>query len=274
MKSKEQLKERFVNLAVRFDLDSERAERVFDELVKRYEEPHRHYHNLDHICAVLELFDTVQQRIPQVVIDAELYRIEMAIWYHDAVYQPGKKDNEEKSAELIKYLGLDPCNEARIRLLILGTKHENPFPYPGDESAKLLADLDMAILGVDWSEYKTYSENIRKEFCAVSDCVYAVGRTIFLRSLVAPGYDSVFLTNTIGPLYEHAAKKNIHAELLLLKPDLPQFEVITVQQVSEISRQVIHATSEREAVEYSKNNDARNIHAIDIGTPNISAKRI
>ena len=69
------------------------SEPVFDQLQTHYTEPHRAYHNLDHIADCLAQFDRAKHlaRFP-----AEL---ELAIWLHDIIYDTHASDNEEKSAQ-------------------------------------------------------------------------------------------------------------------------------------------------------------------------------
>ena len=62
------------------------------ELLDRWQEPHRHYHTIDHLAAVLSIVDAQADEAddPQAV--------RLAAWFHDAVYDPRRTDNEELSA--------------------------------------------------------------------------------------------------------------------------------------------------------------------------------
>src|SRR5207249_3206443 len=91
--------------------------------------------------------------------------IEMAIWYHDAVYDSRAKDNEEQSADLAekagKTAGVSSGFLARVRELILATKHVMP---PEDADAALLVDVDLSILGQSGDRFDQYEEQIRREY--------------------------------------------------------------------------------------------------------------
>src|SRR5687768_4797278 len=73
---------------------------VFSELEKRYEEPHRHYHTVEHILECLSWFDHARE------LAAHPAELEAALWFHDAVYDPLSCDNEGQSAELARRAAL------------------------------------------------------------------------------------------------------------------------------------------------------------------------
>ena len=63
------------------------------ELEAAYEEPQRHYHTLEHLGECLALFERHRTHAER---PAE---VELALWFHDAVYAIGRADNEARSAE-------------------------------------------------------------------------------------------------------------------------------------------------------------------------------
>src|SRR5437660_7778156 len=69
---------------------------VCQELVSFYSEPHRHYHNQGHISECLDEFDASRY------LARRPLAVELAIWFHDAIYETRAADNEEKSADLAK----------------------------------------------------------------------------------------------------------------------------------------------------------------------------
>ncbi len=94
----------------RVGVDPARAAPHLDALVAAYGEPHRAYHGLAHVAHVFAELDGVPLSDPAV---------EWATWYHDAVYRPGRRDNEARSAALargaLEALGLAPPRTARRR---------------------------------------------------------------------------------------------------------------------------------------------------------------
>ncbi len=74
--------------------DEATVARVYTDLVSRYADPQRAYHTLDHITDCLRHFDAVRH------LAAWPAAVELAIWFHDAIYDPQRGDNETRSAEL------------------------------------------------------------------------------------------------------------------------------------------------------------------------------
>src|SRR5436190_1915647 len=113
---------------------------AFTALSLRYAERHRAYHTLSHIEECLRLFDELKALASQPDV------MEWAIWFHDVVYDPKAKDNEERSAEIGRELalnaGLSPEFAHRAVELVMATKHHNPVDDP---DAELLVDIDLAI---------------------------------------------------------------------------------------------------------------------------------
>ena len=116
-------------------------------LVARYSERHRAYHTLAHVLACLELARIVRPNLTQSGL------VELALWYHDAVYRPRRSDNEEAIAQLAtQELALLPAaSVAEVERLILATKHHST---PTDTDAKFLVDIDLAILGAPSPQFE------------------------------------------------------------------------------------------------------------------------
>lgn len=149
-------------------------EAVAAELIARWSEPHRHYHNLTHLAAVLD----------HVEVDPWAA---LAAWGHDAVYDPRSPANEERSALLMASLlarcGL-PAGEV-MRLIRLTAGH---YVDPGDSRGRLLAEADLAILSAPWAAYQSYVDGVRAEYAHVPDDLWRVGRAAVLEGLL-PGLD-------------------------------------------------------------------------------------
>ena len=177
-------------------------EAVGAELVARWSEPHRHYHNLDHLRACLEEIDDPVTRL--------------AVWGHDAIYDPRSPANEERSALLLTNL-LHRCQvppeviaeSARLVRMTNGHAVE-----PGDERGKLLADADLNVLARPWPDYLSYVDAVRREYAHVSDELWLAGRAAILRVLL--GLPAMF---HLHPEREEPARANINRELRQLHHD-------------------------------------------------------
>jgi predicted metal-dependent HD superfamily phosphohydrolase len=194
----ERLEKRWVEF---FGLVNESAivKEAFNDLVSRYSERHRHYHRLEHVNACLELLDEISDSI------ANLFNIEAAIWFHDVIYDPEKKDNEEKSAKYAKaFLESIGLNSLEIEHLILLTKHPSS-PVTSDE--KYLIDIDLSILGANEELYDSYELWIREEYAPIPNFLYRKGRKEVLNSFVK--LDSIYQTEYFYKKYEIQARQNI-----------------------------------------------------------------
>ncbi len=186
--------------------------RIYKDLSRRYARKNRHYHNLGHIAALFAFLDENRDLFD------EPQSVALAIWYHDAVYFPLKKDNEEKSAGLAKkqmsLLGFPPVFTARVAELVLATKHHLSPEHDGDTDKILLLDMDIAVLGSPSVEYAAYSQAIRKEYAIFPDRLYKPGRRKVLETfLEAP---QIYRTQLFQERFESQARKNLQYELYLL----------------------------------------------------------
>jgi predicted metal-dependent HD superfamily phosphohydrolase len=157
-------------------------EQAFADLDRRYREPGRHYHTWAHVASCLR---ELRRAGPG---PAQAQALELALWFHDAVYRPGRGDNEQASAELAlrwaSALGLAPALGQRAAGLILATRHE-PSGAPGpDPTVALLLDIDLAVLGAPWSRYLRYERGIAREYTAMPPEAFREGRARLLRGFL------------------------------------------------------------------------------------------
>jgi predicted metal-dependent HD superfamily phosphohydrolase len=135
----------------------------YQHLVAMYAEPHRHYHNLHHIADCLGEFDRVRH------LAREPLAVELAIWFHDAVYDPRAGNNEEQSADLAQaWLGEAHAGSAlrdAVSRLVLATKKHDASLHV---DAALLVDVDLSILGQPPDRFWHYEEQIRAEYAWVT----------------------------------------------------------------------------------------------------------
>jgi len=150
-----------------------------DELLTRYAEPQRKYHTRQHLEECLALFEEVIALAPH---PAE---VEMALWFHDAVYDVKGSGNEERSADwahrALIDAGVDPASADRVRQLVLVTKHDG---VPSSPDEQVLVDIDLAILGAERQRFDEYERQIREEYAFVPGFLFHRKRKQILRTFL------------------------------------------------------------------------------------------
>jgi len=183
---------------------------AYQELVSLYSQPHRHYHNLNHISECLNEFDSALYLAKQPLA------VELAIWFHDAVYDTHATDNEEQSAELAK-TRIGPMKEdanllASAWALVLATKTHDPSYHP---DAPLLVDIDLSILGKSQEQFWQYENQIRREYDWVPQGTFAAKRAEILERFLAR--ERIYSTQLFFEKYEKQARANIQASIRQLR---------------------------------------------------------
>jgi predicted metal-dependent HD superfamily phosphohydrolase len=195
------------NLARGYGADQTEIEKWFNHLTDLYSARGRAYHNLSHIRSLLSLSDPLSKKIQN--YDA----VRFAIWFHDAVYNTRRKDNEDLSAELafecLTSLKVPSRTVELVRDMILATKdHRRHDP---DDDLNIFLDLDLSILGSGDKIYQSYSKAIRKEYWWVPSPVYRRGRRQVLENFLTR--DSIYFTDEMAQKYERQARLNIKREI-------------------------------------------------------------
>jgi len=194
---------RFCRLWTRCGGDDAGAAAVFAELAARYAEPHRRYHNGRHIDDCLARLDAAADAVA--IDDADA--VEMALWFHDVVYELGAADNEALSAKWFAAQAegvLPAAFIGRVADYINRTTHRAPPEAPG---AKWVVDADLGGLGQDDESFRRDGANIRREFAHLSDDDFARGQAAFLRTLVAREF--IFCTDFFRTEFEARARRHI-----------------------------------------------------------------
>ena len=181
--------------------------RTFDNLCASYSEPHRRYHTLAHLTS---LFDCLEAHGEEI---GDPSRVAFACWYHDAIYDPRRSDNEAKSAERamkeLDALGADNALRSHVVQLILSTK--NHMAGGRDYDDDIFLDADFAILGAPADQYRQYVADVRAEYTHVDDAGWITGRGAFLKKLAAS--PRIFRTGIFEGEYAEQARANITWEL-------------------------------------------------------------
>lgn len=152
---------------------------TFLKLQAAYAEKHRAYHTTRHIDECLALLDEFRP------LGAHPAEVECALWFHDAIYEPMSSSNEERSAamasEFCRGVGVAPDVIARIRSHIMATRH---VALAADDDARLVVDIDLAILGSEPARYAEFERDVRKEYKWVPGVIYRKKRAEILQSFL------------------------------------------------------------------------------------------
>ena len=186
------------------------SDAIFRKVEQAYASPGRRYHSFQHIRACLELARQIPFDRPE--------RALLALLLHDAVYVPGRRDNEELSAQfagsmLASESRLDPVDIAAVQRMIRLTGDHALDGSGLSDDEKRVIDIDMSVLGGSWQGYLAYCGGVFGEFCpAVADeAQFRAGRRAFLeRQLARP---RIFLLPEFRATFEEAARANIRREL-------------------------------------------------------------
>ena len=177
-----------------------------EELVAAYTTPGRHYHNLAHIedcLAALAQVDGVSPREREILSEA--------IWWHDVVYDPTRRDNEERSAVLAEQYLRSELRQEVGRLIRLTKTHDVAV---GDRLGAILISIDLSILGAAPAHYDAYAAAIRQEFIHVSDADYCAGRAAVLRRFASRPV--IYPDASFAAKYDQRARDNLARELASL----------------------------------------------------------
>jgi predicted metal-dependent HD superfamily phosphohydrolase len=182
----------------------------FEILDTHYAEAHRYYHTARHISECLAEFDGASHLATQPVA------VELALWFHDAIYDTRAADNEEQSAVLaqrcLENAGADTSLRASVRDLVLVTKAHEGSAHP---DAPLLVDIDLSILGTGQSRFLEYEDQIRQEYAWVQEDLFKTKRAEILERFLAR--DVIYRTPRFYQTHEKQARANLRLSLDLLR---------------------------------------------------------
>jgi predicted metal-dependent HD superfamily phosphohydrolase len=188
--------------------DSPTSRTEWAAVVDAWSQPHRRYHDLAHLAAVLGLVG----ELAGAAADPDAVRL--AAWYHDVVYDPEGTDNEQVSAERaragLRGLVTDERLAEVARLVRLTAGHD---PAPDDANGAVLCDADLAVLAAPPEAYAAYASAIRLEYGHLSDEEFTAGRIAVLEHLLA--LPTLYRTDAAQP-WTDTARANLTAELTLL----------------------------------------------------------
>jgi predicted metal-dependent HD superfamily phosphohydrolase len=177
-------------------------DRLFAEVMRRYAEPHRRYHTTQHLD---ECFVRLDEARDQADRPSE---VELALWFHDAVYEVRGSDNEEQSAKwaqsVVAAARLQNVVGERVRDLILATKHD---ALPTTSDAALLVDVDLSILGAPAERFDEYERQVREEFSWVPGFIFKRKRREILEGFLQRPH--LYTTEHFRSRHEATARANL-----------------------------------------------------------------
>ena len=175
---------------------------TLSNLLAAWAEPHRRYHSLQHLHECLALFEQAR------AVAEHPGEVAIALWFHDAVYDTGRHDNEAASADWARRVLLDACAAPdvgeRVHALIMATCHA---AAPTTPDARLLVDIDLAILGADPARFAEYERQIRAEYAFVPEPQFREKRAGILRAFLAR--PQIFSTSGLAGRFEAAVRANL-----------------------------------------------------------------
>lgn len=203
------LRLQWVEYRTLFDVAEDAFLTIFEDLVTCYSESWRFYHTLDHVEEVLRHLKPWLQ-------SAESSKtLFMAAWFHDAVYKPWRKNNEQQSAVLavktLSEMGWPIEVATEVGDAIMATYHLSP-----EETSNQWApfvDADSAILGAPWADFESYAHQIREEYRIYPTLLYRKGRIKVLRSFLER--DRIYQCQEFHQKFEEQAQENLQKELAL-----------------------------------------------------------
>jgi predicted metal-dependent HD superfamily phosphohydrolase len=181
-------------------------EAEFRDLIARYSEPHRKYHTIQHLD---ECFDKLRELRADAVHPEE---IELALWFHDAIYDVRRQDNEARSAQLarsaIRAAGLPTAVADRVHAMVMSTRHD---AAPSGTDERILVDVDLSILGAAPERFDEYERQVREEYRWVPGPVFRARRRSILQGFL--DRPTIFNTQAFIDAYEAQARANIERSM-------------------------------------------------------------
>jgi len=178
------------------------ASDVCATLLSRWAEPHRKYHTLQHLEECLALFTS------ECSLAEHPGEVAIALWFHDAVYDTGRHDNEAASAQWARQVlleaGADAVVAERVHGLIMATRHSE---VPSTPDARLLVDIDLAILGAEPARFAEYERQIRDEYGFVPEPFFRDKRAEVLRGFLQR--PALFATQSFAHRFGRRARANL-----------------------------------------------------------------
>lgn len=173
------------------------------QLMAAYAEPQRHYHTQQHLGECLSAFDAAR------ALAERPDEVELALWFHDAIYDIKGHDNEQRSADWARAALVDAGVVAdivdRVHALVMATRHT---AVPAGRDEQLLVDIDLSILGAERARFDEYEQQIRKEYAYVPGFLFRAKRREILKGFL--DRPAIYSTPHFHDALEARARNNLH----------------------------------------------------------------
>ena len=194
-----------------------------EDLLERYEQPHRKYHTSVHLSEMLTALKTLYKRHHTATPRAVL----LAAWFHDAVYEANPGEDEAASADLAR-TALTPLAStgsltnrevtAIAHLIELTASHQLADGIEEYTSGALtradaafFLDADLAILAADSPRYTRYVAGVRAEYAHYAPDAFTRGRAAILQGFL--NRTAIYASDTAHLLWDAPARLNLRTEL-------------------------------------------------------------
>ena len=185
-------------------------EHAYDHLIAAYAEPHRRYHTTQHLAEVFAFYDSVAPAVGKSPL------VELAVWFHDVVYNTRATNNEAASAayatQVLVAAGLPSAACREVSNLIFATRHDSLATSPGEQ---LLLDVDLSILGAEPARFAEYEIQIRREYEWVPEQQFRTTRSAILQQFLARKF--IFQVPEIRGRLELRARENLASSIAELQ---------------------------------------------------------
>jgi len=175
---------------------------TYMKLQSHYAQKHRHYHNSNHIKATLKSLSQVNH------IANDYNALEIALWFHDAIYSIFSSSNELDSAnwaaDFLKMNNAESDFIEKSHRLIMITLH-NATPTDSDEM--LMVDIDLSILGCSRDLYEQFEQWVREEYKLVPSFIFKKKRKEILEGFLSR--DRIFSHQYFCDKFEVSARENL-----------------------------------------------------------------
>ena len=183
---------------------------VLQALLERYGESHRAYHTAQHLAECFQHFDGARP------LAAHAGEVALALWFHDAIYDPHSARNEADSADwadrVLVSAGAGAAMRDRVRGLIMATRHAADPVAP---DAQLTVDIDLSILGAAPARFAEYETQVRREYAFVPEAEFRQRRARILRQFL--DRPALFATRHFHARLEALARRNLASAIAALE---------------------------------------------------------